>query len=262
MPYETVRVDRAGAVATITLDRPQALNALSLALGRDLARAVIEVAEDTAIRCVVVTGAGSAFCAGGDIREFDANAARIGAHVKELSASLHSAIARLAWAPKPVICAVNGVAAGGGFGLSVCGDIVIAAESAKFAAAYPRIAAAPDGAFTYLVPRLIGLRRAQELYFTDRALTAREALEWGLVTRVVPDADLAAAAAALAAQLAAGPTRALALAKRLFHESYASGLETQMERESQAISESALTDDWAVATKAFLEKRKPEFSGR
>lgn len=262
MPYETVRLDRVGAVATLTLDRPAGLNALSLALGRDLSRAAIEVVEDDAVRCIVVTGSGKAFCAGGDIREFDAHASRIGAHVKELSASLHSAIARLAWAPKPVICAVNGAAAGGGFGLSVCGDIVIAAESARFTAAYARIGAALDGAFTYLVPRLVGLRRAQELYFTDRSLTAREALEWGLVTRVVPDAELAAAAAALAAQLAAGPTRAFALAKRLLHESFTSGLETQMERESQAISASALTDDWAAATKAFLEKHSPEFSGR
>ncbi|HEY6957638.1 MAG TPA: enoyl-CoA hydratase-related protein [Candidatus Limnocylindria bacterium] len=262
MTYETVRVERSAAVATITLDRPQALNALSLALGRDLASAVVDVDEDDAVRCVVLTGAGSAFCAGGDIREFHANASRIGAHVKELSASLHSAIARLAWTPKPVICAVNGAAAGGGFGLSVCGDIVIAAESARFTGAYARIGAAVDGAFTYLVPRLIGLRRAQELYFTDRALTAREAHEWGLVTRVVPDAELASAANALAAQLAAGPTRAFGLAKRLFHESYTSGLETQMERESQAISASALTDDWSAATMAFLEKRKPEFRGR
>ena len=262
MSYETLRLDRAGAVATIALDRPQALNSLSLALGRDLSRAVVEVDADPTVRCVVVTGTGGAFCAGGDIREFDANASRIGAHVKELSASLHSAIARLAWMDKPVVCAVNGVAAGGGFGLAVCGDVVIAAESAKFAAAYARIAAAPDGAFTYFVPRLIGLRRAQELYFTDRTLTAREALDWGLVTRVVPDAELAPSAAALAERLATGPTRAFALAKRLFHETYASGLETQMERESQAISRSSLTDDWSVATKAFLEKRRSEFSGR
>lgn len=262
MRYETVRVDCEGAVATITLDRPQALNALSLALGRDLARAVVEIDQDTGVRCIVLTGAGTAFSAGGDISEFGANASRIGAHVRELSASLHSAIARLAWTEKPVICAVNGVAAGGGFGLAVCGDVVIAAESAKFVAAYARIGAALDGAFTYFVPRLIGMRRAQELYFTDRTLKAREALEWGLVTRVVADAELAAAAATLAAHLAAGPTRAFGLAKRLFHESLGGGLETQMERESQAISRSALTEDWANATKAFVEKRKAQFSGR
>lgn len=153
---------------------------------------------------------------------------------------------------------MNGVAAGGGFGLAVCGDVVIAAESAKFVAACARIGAALDGAFTYFVPRLIGMRRAQELYFTDRTLKAREALEWGLVTRVVADAELAAAAATLAAHLAAGPTRAFGLAKRLFHESLGGGLETQMERESQAIARSALTEDWANATKACVEKRKAQ----
>lgn len=261
MSYETVRVERSGAVATISLARPQSLNALSLALVRDLARAVVEVDEDTSVRCIVLTGAGSAFCSGGDIREFDANASRIGAHVKELAEALHSAIARLAWTAKPVICAVNGIAAGGGFGLSVCGDIVVAAESARFAPAYARIGGALDGAFTYFVPRLIGLRRVQELYFTNRALTAREAFEWGLVTREVPDAELREATASLASQLASGPTKAFALAKRLFHESYASGLESQMERESHAIASSSLTGDWAEGVKAFLEKRAPHFTG-
>lgn len=261
MPYDTVRVRTSRGVATITLERPDALNALSLALSRDLAAAVLEVDADPDVRCVVLTGAGRAFCAGGDIREFAENAARIGAHVKELSGTLHHAIARLAWMARPVVCAVNGVAAGGGFGLSVCGDIVIAAESARFTAAYPKIGAAVDGAFSYFVPRLVGLRRAQELYFTDRSLTAREALEWGLVTRVVADGELEHATEELARQLAEGPTLAFALAKRLFHESYTSGLETQMERESQAIAASSLTEDWASATKAFLEKRTARFKG-
>ena len=261
MPFDNVSVRTSRGVATITLERPDALNALSLALARDLAAAVLEVDADPDVRCVVLTGAGRAFCAGGDIREFRENAARIGAHVKELSGTLHDAIARLAWMARPVICAVNGAAAGGGFGLSVCGDIVIATESARFTAAYTKIGAAVDGAFSYFVPRLIGLRRAQELYFTDRSLTAREALDWGLVTRVVADAELENATEELARQLAAGPTLAFALAKRLFHESYTSGLETQMERESQAIAASSLTEDWATATKAFLEKRPARFKG-
>jgi 2-(1,2-epoxy-1,2-dihydrophenyl)acetyl-CoA isomerase len=258
----TVRVERSGGVATIRLARPQALNAISLALGRGLARAVLELDEDPSVRCIVLTGAGSAFSVGGDIHEFDANALRIGAHVKELAGLLHGAIARLARAAKPVICSVNGVAAGGGFGLSVCGDIVVAAESARFVPAYASIGGALDGGFSYFVPRLIGLRRAQELYFTNRALTAREALEWGLVTREVPDTELSAVTATLASQLARGPTRAFALAKRLFYESYASGLESQLDGESHAIASSSVTADWARGVKAFLEKHAPEFTGQ
>ncbi len=257
----TIRIGRSGAIATLTLDRPDALNALNLQLAREMRDAVAAVDADATIRCVVLTGAGRAFCAGGDIAEFTANAARSGAHVRELSSLMHAAELGLARMPKPVIVAVNGAAAGGGFGLAVCGDIVLAAESAKFTPAYARIGAAPDGGFTHFVPRLVGLRRAQELYFTDRSLTAREAYEWGLVTRVVPDAELASEAAALATRLVAGPTRAFAIAKRLFYESASGPLEAQLERESLAISESATTDDWGKGTRAFVEKQRPQFGG-
>jgi 2-(1,2-epoxy-1,2-dihydrophenyl)acetyl-CoA isomerase len=260
--YETVRLARDGAIATITLDRPQALNALSLQLARELADAVAHIETDEEVRCVVLAASGSAFCAGGDLKEFAANAARIGEHTRELSTVLHGAQLRLVTMAKPVVVAVNGAAAGGGFGLALTGDIVIAAESARFTPAYPRIGAAPDGGFTYFVPRLVGLRRAQELYFLDRSLMAREALEWGLITRVVADGELAAATESLATQLASGPTVAFGLAKRLFHESIGGTLERQLERESQGISRSATTEDWAAATEAFLEKRKAQFGGR
>lgn len=262
MPDRLVQLRREGAVGTITLDRAESLNALSLALVRDLLATVSEADEDGTLRCLILTAAGRAFCAGGDIREFEANAVRSSAHLNELSGTFHRAIARLASTRKPVICAVNGVAAGGGFGLAVCGDIVLVAESATFVSAYSRIGAALDGGFTHLVPRLIGLRRAQELYFTDRALSSEEALAWGLVTRVIPDDRLAREAAELAQRLAAGPTRAFAIAKRLFRESPVSALEAQMERESQAMAESAGTEDWAEGIKAFLERRKAQYAGR
>jgi 2-(1,2-epoxy-1,2-dihydrophenyl)acetyl-CoA isomerase len=262
MPDATVRITRDGAVATIALSRPEALNALSLGLARELASTVEALETDASVRCVVLTATGPAFCAGGDLKEFAANATRIGEHTRELSTILHSAQARLVTMAKPVVVAVNGAAAGGGFGLALSGDIVLAAESARFTPAYPRIGAAPDGGFTYFVPRLVGLRRAQELYFLDRSLAAREALEWGLIRRVVPDADLAASAAALASQLASGPTVAFGLAKRLFHESVGGAMAEQLDLESQAISRSTATEDWAAATTAFLEKRRPEFRGR
>ena len=259
---EFVTLARDGAVATITLNRPDALNALNIALIHGLHDAVISVARDDAVRAVVLTGAGRAFCAGGDIREFIANTGRISEHIRELSSLMHEAQTRLISAPKPVIVAVNGAAAGGGFGLSLSGDIVIAAESARFTSAYAKIGAVPDGGFSFLVPRLAGMRRAQELFFTDRTLSANEARDLGLITRVVPDASLKSETRALAAQLAAGPTQAYALAKELLAASMGQMLEAQLERESLAITAASGTEDFTSATKAFLEKRAPEFRGR
>src|ERR1051325_1612899 len=194
MGYETVGYEVKEGVGTITLNRPEAYNALNLTLGRDLFHAALEADEDRAVRCIVITGAGKAFCAGGDVKGFADNADRIGALIKELTTYLHGAISRLCRSDKPVIMAVNGVAAGGGMSLALAGDLVLAAESARFTMAYSKIAATPDGSSSYYLPRLIGLRRAMELYFTNRVLSAREAEAWGLVTRVVPDAELASAA--------------------------------------------------------------------
>ena len=158
--------------------------------------------------------------------------------------------------------AINGIAAGGGFSFALSGDLVVAAESAKFTMAYSKIAATPDGSSSYFLPRLIGLRRAMELYFTNRVLTAREALEWGLVTRVVPDAELRPAVAALAAELAQGPTKAYGAAKRLLHQSTWESLETQMELEAQAIAASGHTEDFRAGVTAFAQKATPTFRGR
>src|SRR5438034_1912868 len=188
MAYETVTLTRADGVATLTLNRPEAFNALDMTLGRDLFHAVLEADDDAAVRAIVVTGAGKAFCAGGDVKAFADNLEHIGALIKELTTYLHGAVSRLCRSEKPVIMAINGVAAGGGMSFALCGDIVLAAESAKFTMAYSKIAATPDGSSSYFLPRVIGLRRAMELYFTNRVLTAREAADWGLVPRFVPDA--------------------------------------------------------------------------
>ena len=262
MAYQNLLLERHDHVATITLNRPDAYNALDLELGRELFHASLEVDEDPDVRCVVITGAGKAFCAGGDVKGFVDNLPRIGILVKELTTYLHGAVSRLTRSPKPVIVAVNGVAAGGGLSFALSGDLVVAGESARFTMAYSKIAATPDGSSSYFLPRLIGLRRSLELYLTNRVLSAREALEWGLITRVVPDAELRTAVETLAHELAAGPTLAIGGAKRLFHQSTWESLETQMELEAQAIAASGHTADFREGVTAFANKKTPTFHGR
>src|SRR5215510_9781009 len=262
MPYETITYEVADAVATLTLNRPAAYNALDLPLARELFAATLEADEDRALRCIVVTGAGNAFCAGGDVKAFHESADRAGILIKQLTTYLHGAVSRLARTPKPVIMAVNGIAAGGGLSLALAGDLVVAAESAKFNMAYSKIAASPDGSSTYFLPRMIGLRRALELHYTNRTLTAREAMDWGLVNRVYPDAEFRTATAALARELAQGPTAAFGRAKLLFHQSTQESLETQMELEAQAIAQSSATEDFRNGVAAFVQKKPARFVGR
>ena len=262
MAYDTVIYDVKDAVATITLNRPRAYNALDLTLARDLFAAALEADEDPAVRCIVLTGAGAAFSAGGDVKTFAAAGERAGLLIKELTTYLHGAISRLCRSPKPVIVGVNGVAAGGGMGLAISGDLVVAAESARFTMAYAKIGASPDASSTYFLPRLVGIRSAIELHYTNRVLTAREALEWGIVTRVHADGEFAAALAGLARELAAGPTLAFGRAKRLFHHASEESLETQMELEAQAIAASAHTDDFQRAVAAFAAKAPVGYGGR
>jgi 2-(1,2-epoxy-1,2-dihydrophenyl)acetyl-CoA isomerase len=231
-------------------------------MGRELLDAAIEADEDRAVRCIVVTGAGKAFCAGGDVKMFHDAGDRVGVLIKHLTIHLHGAISRLTRTPKPVLMAVNGVAAGAGFSIAVSGDLAIAAESARFTMAYSRIGAAPDGSSTYFLPRLVGTRRALELSFTNRTLSAREALDWGLVNRVHADAEFPAAVAALARELAAGPTVAFGRAKLLLHLSTQESLETQMELEAQAIAASSASADFRNGVAAFVAKRPVKFAGR
>jgi 2-(1,2-epoxy-1,2-dihydrophenyl)acetyl-CoA isomerase len=261
--YQTLTLERAHHVATLTLNRPEAFNALNLPLGRELFAASLELDEDPEVRCIVITGSGRAFCAGGDVKNFVDSLDRIGAHIKELTTYLHGAISRLCRTDKPVIMAVNGIAAGGGLSLALAGDLVLAAESAKFTMAYSKIAASPDGSSSYFLPRVIGLRRAMELYFTNRTLSAREAVDWGLITRAVPDADLRSAVDALARELAQGPTKAYGIAKRLLHQSTWESLETQMELEAQGIAACGHTEDFRAGVTGFAEKKPPtSFRGR
>ena len=262
MAYESIIYNIKDAVATITLNRPDAYNALNLALARDVFHAILEADEDREVRCLLITGAGKAFCAGGDVKDFADNSDRIGVLIKELTTYLHGAVSRLARAQKPVIMAVNGVAAGGGMSFALSGDLVVATESARFTMAYSKIAAPPDGSSSYFLPRMIGLRRALELHYTNRVLSAREAMEWGLINRVHPDAEFPSAVAALARELAQGPTLAFGRAKLLFHQSTQESLETQMELEAQAIAACGHTEDFRNGVLAFARKQPVTFKGR
>ncbi len=261
MQYKTLLFDVRDKVAHITLNRLEAANSLNKEMGTDLMHAVMHCGEDVAVRAVVISSHGNMFCSGGDLKEFAAQGKNLPYHLKEATTYLHAAISRLTHLEAPVIAAVGGSAAGAGMSLACACDIVLAAESARFTMAYSRVGLTPDGSSTYFLPRLVGLKRALELMLTSRVLSAQEAFDWGIVTRVVPDAELADQAHALAAQLAAGATKALGVAKRLLHAGWTETLETQMEHESQSIADIARTADAREGIAAFVEKRAAEFKG-
>ena len=260
--YTTIALDVRDVVAEITLNRPEAANALNAEMGRELHDAVLRCDADDAVRALIITGSGRFFCAGGDLKSFAAQGDDLPRHLKQVTADFHAAVSRLNRMDAPVIMAVNGVAAGAGFSFALAGDLALAAESARFTMAYTRAGLTPDGSSTYFLPRLVGLRRAKELTLTNRTLSAAEALEWGLVNQVVPDAELMSAARALASELAAGATLALGAAKRLLDSGLNATLETAMEDEAQAIAAMARTADGREGMQAFLEKRPALFKGK
>ncbi len=248
-------------VAAIQLNRPQAYNALDERTFRELFAAVSEADADEGVRAITITGAGKAFCAGGDIAEFAAEIDRPSKLLKRMTLFAHGAISRLARSRKPSLAIVNGVAAGGGIGLALGADLAIAAESAKFHLAYSGLGVSPDNSTSFFLPRLVGMRRAMELALLNRALSAQEAADWGLINRAAPDDKLASEAAGIAARLADGPTLAYGATKRLFHQSFSNTLESQMEYEAQSIAALSETPDFREAVTAFGEKRKPAFKG-
>lgn len=262
MQYTALLFDIRDSIARITLNRPDAANALNVDMAKDLMHAALQCDADPVIRAVIITGTGRMFCAGGDLKSFAAQGEKLAYHLKEVTTYLHAAMSRFTRMNAPVIAAVNGTAAGAGMSLACACDLVLAAESAKFTMAYTRVGLTPDGSSTYFLPRIVGLKRALELTLTNRLLSAQEAQAWGIVTKVVPDAHLQAEADALAAQLAAGATSALGAAKRLLHSGWSETLETQMEHETQAIAARAHTADGREGVAAFLEKRAPQFTGR
>lgn len=260
--FETLNFDLDKGIARITLNRPDAAHSLNLKMAQELMQAAILCDSLSEVRAVLLTAEGKMFCAGGDVQSFHQASDQAPQLIKEITANLHAANSRFARMRAPLIVAVNGTAAGAGFSLAMAGDIVLASEKAKFTMAYTGIAVSPDGGSTTWLPRLVGLRRAQELIYTNRVLSAEEALEWGLLTKVVADDSLADEAAKLAEQLAAGPTQAYARARALLLSSYENGLETQLELESRGISHCIGSVDGREGLAAFVERRKPSFKGQ
>jgi 2-(1,2-epoxy-1,2-dihydrophenyl)acetyl-CoA isomerase len=260
--YNTLEFDVRDGVAHVTLERPEAGNALNLELSQELLRAVLRCDEDPEVRAVLLAGAGDMFCVGGDLKSFSGQGEHLPHHLKEVTTYLHAAVSRMARMDPPVVAAVQGAAAGAGMSLSCACDLVLAAESARFVMAYSNAGLTPDGSSTYYLPHVVGLKRALDLTLTNRQLSAQEAMEWGIVTRVVPDEDLYEEATALASRLAAGATKALGAAKRLLHTGLTETLETQLEHETQTIADMARTADAREGIASFLEKRQAEFAGQ
>jgi len=259
--YSTIQLERDGGIAKLTLDRPDSANALNLQMATELMRAAIELDEDARVRVVILTGNGRMFCAGGDLAAMKEAGDGASAYIEEMAGNLHRAISRFARMRAPVIAAVNGTAAGAGFSMICAVDLSIASETAKFTMAYTGAGLSPDGSSTYFLPRIIGQRRTLELMLTNRVLNSAEALEWGLVNQVVAAEDLMPSVEKLASQLASGPTSAFGVVKRLLLNSACDSLESQMEHETRGIADSVRTDDGREGIAAFLEKRRPEFTG-
>jgi 2-(1,2-epoxy-1,2-dihydrophenyl)acetyl-CoA isomerase len=261
-----VKVGRNGAIGEIVLDRPEVLNAVDRETIAALAAAAAEAAEDEAVRAVLLRGEGPAFCAGGDIRMFgalvDLPAAARARALREMVDALHPLLARLRQMPKPVVAAVHGAAAGFGLSLVLAADLALAAEDAVFASGYIHLGTSPDGGMTWTLPQTVGLKRAAELMFLGDRFDARRALELGIVNRVVPAAALGDAARALAARLAEGPARAYAAGKALLQAAVGETLDRQLRLEAESFAACAASADFVEGVRAFLEKRRPDFSGK
>lgn len=251
-----------GGVATLTLNRPDKLNAFTAEMHSALAAALDRAASDSAVRAILLTGAGRAFCAGQDLEDVGGlapgEAADLGQAIDRLYNPL---VRRLRGLDLPVVCAVNGVAAGAGANIALACDLVIAARSARFIQAFAKIGLVPDSGGTFFLPRLVGEARAKGLAMLGDALGAEQALAWGLIWAVTDDEALAQEAAALATRLAAAPTRGLALTKQAIQAAAENGLDAQLDLERDLQREAGRTHDHREGVQAFLEKRKPVFRG-
>ncbi|BFM15176.1 enoyl-CoA hydratase-related protein [Maricurvus nonylphenolicus] len=259
MVYENLIYKKGDGLALITLDRPNQANGMNYALARELANAAQDIDLDSSIKAVILTGNGRFFCAGGDVVGMSKLGDDLAPEVKRMADELHKAISTFARMSAPVIMAVNGTAAGAGFSLAVTGDYVIASESSSFTMAYTNVGLSPDGSSSYYLPRLIGIRKTQELMFTNRVLSACEACEWNLIHCVVPDDELLERAHSVASNFLNGAAGSNSAIKKLLLQTFDNGLETQMEIEGRLIAECARSDNGREGIRAFSEKRKPNF---
>ena len=249
---------REGPLATVRLNRPDALNALSEPMKDELGALFVELARDATVRAVVLCAAGRAFCASGDVTTMgDFTVASAQDRLKRA----HRMIINLAAIEKPVIAAVQGAVAGIGWSMAMACDQIIATENAYFSQVFKNVGLAPDGGAIYFLTQNLGVLRAKELVLSGRRVGAREALELGLVSRVVPDGEQEQQARALAEELAHGPTMAFGFGKKLFKQTITPTLETFLDAEAWAQGNALLTDDHREGVRAFLEKRKPVFKG-
>jgi 2-(1,2-epoxy-1,2-dihydrophenyl)acetyl-CoA isomerase len=261
--HETVDLTTDGSAARIMLNRPDALNAWNEQLGRDLLDAVTTVAGADSVRAVLITGAGRGFSSGADLKEQRSTTEEglpdLSGRLKEI---YHPIITALREMPKPVVAAVNGPAVGIGCSLALAADLIVAAESAYFLLAFVNIGLVPDGGSTAFLPARVGYARAAEMAMLGERVPADQALEWGLVNRVVPDDDLEGAGEALLQLLAKGPTTSYAGSKRLLNRRLYAGLAEQLEAEADAQREQGRTQDFIEGVLAFAEKRPPNFTGK
>ena len=262
MSFETIQFACAGGVARLTLNRPDRLNSFTAQMHGEVAEALSQVEQDSSARVLLITGAGRGFCAGQDLSDRAVAPGGAGVDLGEsLEARYNPLIRRLVGLPKPVVCAVNGVAAGAGANIALAADIVVAARSAKFIQSFANIGLVPDSGGTWILPRLVGQARALGLALTGEPLGAEQAAQWGLIWRCIDDADFAAEVEALVARLASGPTKGLSAIKRAVRQSWSTSLDQQLDTERDLQRELGRSSDYREGVAAFTEKRKPNFTG-
>ncbi|HET9598007.1 MAG TPA: enoyl-CoA hydratase-related protein [Anaeromyxobacteraceae bacterium] len=273
-----IRVEKDGAVGFLTMDRRERFNALDVRMAEDMRKAGLQLARDASVRCMVLRGYPGVFCSGADLKYIRAGGVEdelrflsetrqvdpgFGERFKQILEYIHSTISEMKRAPKPVVCAVDGVAAAGGLGIAMAGDLVVCSERSMFEWAYGKTALTGAESSTFFLPRLVGLRRAFGMAFLNPRLDARKALEWGLVNEVFPTDSFDAEVVALARRLADGPTRSYGVTKMLMNQAgTVDRLDWHLDQELDQLSRIANSPDFAEGITAFFEKRPPKFEGK